>query len=364
MRRRPTSSLPGLTRQSILLRKKIDARVKAAHDGVKFLRRRTFITLLAAAAAWPLVALAQSAGRMRRVGIVVPYLKGDAEYELRVRTLRQELAKLGWTEGGNIQFDERWTADDMSRVWGDAASLMASNPDVVVATGGRVVPVLMQLSRSIPIVVPGVSDPVGVGWAQSLARPGGNVTGFTFLELSIFGKILETLKQIAPAARRVAFIYNPDNPSAVFFRRAFEAAAPPLAIESLVVPIHGLVDIERSMASLAEQQNAAVLFPPDLTTQALREEVVALAARHRLPAIYTDAMFVKIGGLASYAPDRLEIYRHAAGYVDRILRGEKAGDLPFQQPTKFELVINLKTAKSLGLTIPETLLVAADEVIE
>jgi putative tryptophan/tyrosine transport system substrate-binding protein len=150
----------------------------------------------------------------------------------------------------------------------------------------------------------------------------------------------------------------------VFFGRAFEAAAPPLAFEPLVVPIHGLADIERSMASLAEQQNTAVLFPPDLTTQALREEVVALAARHRLPAIYTEAMFVKIGGLASYAPDRLDIYRRAAGYVDRILRGEKAGDLPFQQPTKFEFVINLKTAKALGLTIPETLLVAADEVIE
>jgi ABC-type uncharacterized transport system substrate-binding protein len=190
------------------------------------------------------------------------------------------------------------------------------------------------------------------------------ITGFTNLELSIFGKVLETLKQIAPATRRVAFIYNPDNPSAVFFRRAFEAAAPPLAIEPLVVPIHGLADIERSMASLAEQQNTAVLFPPDLTTQALREEVVALAARHRLPAIYTDAIFVKIGGLASYAPNRLEIVRRAAGYVDRILRGEKAGDLPFQQPTKFELVFNLKTAKALGLTIPETLLVAADEVIE
>src|SRR5439155_3019399 len=198
--RRPTVSLPGLTRQSILLRKKMDARVKPAHDeprGDTFqMERRAFISLLgAAAAAWPLAARAQSAGRMRRVGIVMPYPKGDAEYESRARALRQELAKLGWIEGSNVQFDERWTTDDMSRVRADAASLMASNPDVVVATGGRVVPVLMQLSRSIPIVVPGVSDPVGVGWVQSLARPGGNVTGFTFLELSIFGKMLETLKQ-------------------------------------------------------------------------------------------------------------------------------------------------------------------------
>jgi putative ABC transport system substrate-binding protein len=330
------------------------------------MRRREFITLLGgAAAAWPLAARAQQgAGRMRRVGIVMPYPKGDAEYEVRAGALRQELGKLGWTEGSNIQFDERWTTDDMSRVWAEAASLMASNPDVVVATGARVVPVLKQLSRSIPIVIPGMSDPVGVGWVQSLARPGGNVTGFTNLELSVFGKMLETLKQIAPAADRVAFIYHPDNSSAVFFKRAFEAAAGPLAIAPLIVPIHGLADIDRSMASLAEQQNAAVLFPPDLTTQALRVEVVALAARHRLPAIYTDAMFVKIGGLASYAPDRLDIYRRAAGYVDRILHGERASDLPFQQPTKFEFVINLKTAKALGLTIPETLLVAADEVIE
>jgi len=327
------------------------------------IKRREFIILVGSAAGvWPLAARAQQ--RVRRVGIVMPYPKGDAEYEVRAGALREELAKLGWTEGSNIQFDERWTTDDMSRVWADAASLMASNPDVVVATGGRVVPVLMQLSRSVPIVVPGVSDPVGVGWVQSLARPGGNVTGFTNLELSVFGKILETLKQIAPATRRVAFIYNPDNPSAVFFRRAFEAAAPPLAIEPLVFTIHRLADIDRSMAGLAEQQNAAVVFPPDLTTQALREEVVALAERHRLPAIYTDAMFVKIGGLASYAPDRLDIYRRAAGYVDRILRGEKASDLPFQQPTKFELVINLKTAKALGLDVPSTILATADEVIE
>jgi putative ABC transport system substrate-binding protein len=295
---------------------------------------------------------------------VIPYQKGDAEYETRVRALRQELAKLGWTEGSNIQFDERWTADDMNVVRAETASLMASNPDVVVATGGRVVPLLMQLSRSIPIVVPGVSDPVGVGWVQSLARPGGNITGFTSLEFSMFGKMLETLREIAPATHRVAFIYNPDNPIAVFFQRAFQAAADRLAIAPVVVPIHQPADIDRGMASLAEQHNAAVLIPPDLTLQALREEVVTFAARHRLPAIYADAVFVKVGGLASYGPDRLDIYRRAASYVDRILHGEKPGDLPFQQPTKFELVINLKTAKALGLTVPLTLQAAADEVIE
>ena len=330
------------------------------------IRRREFIaTLGGATVVWPLAARAQQgAGRMRRVGIVMPYPKGDAEAESRARALRQELAKLGWSEGSNIQFDERWTTDDMNVVRAETVSLMASNPDVVVSTGGRVVPLLMQLSRSVPIVVPGISDPVGIGRVESLARPGGNVTGFTNLELSMFGKMLETLKQIAPATDRVGFLYNADNASAVFYRRAFEAAADPVVIAPLIVPIHGLADIDRAMASLAEQRNAAVLFPPDLTVQALRAEVVALAARRRLPAIYTDAVFVKIGGLASYGADRMDLYRRTAGYVDRILRGEKPGELPFQQPTKFEFVINLKTAKALGLAIPDKLLAFADEVIE
>ncbi len=329
------------------------------------MRRREFIAFLGgAAAAWPVAAGAQQGDRMRRVGIVAPYPKGDTEYEIRVRALRQELARLGWTEGGTVQFDERWTTDNMDLVRANAASLMASNPDVVVASGGRVIPILMQLSRSVPIVIPGASDPVGVGWVQSLARPGGNVTGFTMFELSILGKTLETLKQIAPATVRVAFIYNPDNPNTVFYRRAFEAAAGPLAVEPIIVPIHGVADIERAAASLAERPNAAVFFAPDITVQALREEVVALVARHRLPAIYADAVFVKVGGLASYGADRVDLFRRTAGYVDRILRGEKPGDLPFQQPTKYQLIINLKTAKALGIELAPTVLALADEVIE
>jgi putative tryptophan/tyrosine transport system substrate-binding protein len=241
---------------------------------------------------------------------------------------------------------------------------MASNPDVVVATGGRVVPILMQLSRSIPIVLPGASDPVGVGYVASLARPGGNVTGFTLFELSMLGKSLETLKQIAPAVVRVALIYNPDNPNTVFYRRTLEAAAGSLAVEPIAVPIHGLADIDRAVASLADRQNAGVFFVPDITLIGLRNEVVALVARRRLPAIYSDSVFVKVGGLASYATDRIDMFRRAAGYVDRILRGEKPGDLPFQQPTKYQLMINLKTAKALGLEIPPNVLALADEVIE
>jgi len=327
--------------------------------------RRRFVRLLGgAAAAWPLAAQAQQDERVRRVGIVMPYPRGDSENEARVRAFKQELAKLGWTDGGNIRFDERWTTDDMSRVWAEAASLMASNPDVVVATGGRVVPVLMQLSRSIPIVLPGVSDPVGVGWVQSLAHPGGNVTGFTSLELSTLGKSLEILKQIAPAVVRVALIYNPDNPNSVHYRRISEAASAPLAIEVIDHPIHGLADIDRAVTNLADRGNSGIFFLPDLTTNALRDDVVGLVARRRVPAIYSEPFFVKLGGLAFYGADRLEGFRRSAGYVDRILRGEKPGDLPFQQPTKYELILNRTAAKALGLELSPALLALADEVIE
>ena len=333
------------------------------------MNRRGFITLLGGAAAapsflWPLAARAQQGDRMRRVGILMPFPKGDTEQGTRVRAFRQELGKLGWTDGGNVQFDERWTADNMDVVRANATSLMASNPDAVLATGGRVIPILMQLSRSIPIVIPGSSDPVAVGWVTSLSRPGGNITGFTLFEISIVGKSLEILKQIAPATVRVALIYNPDNPNSVFYRRTFEAAAGPLAVEPIAVPIHGFADIDHAVASLADRQDTGVLFPPDVTTAALRDEVVALVARRRLPAIYSDPVFVKIGGLASYGPDRIDLFRRSAGYVDRILRGEKAGDLPFQQPTKYQLMVNLKAAKALGLELSPTLLALVDEVIE
>jgi putative tryptophan/tyrosine transport system substrate-binding protein len=328
------------------------------------MKRRAFITLVGCAAAWPLAGRAQQPGRVRRVGILMPYPKGDSEHEARVRAFKQELAKLGWTDGANVRFDEHWTTDNMDMVRSHAASVVASNPDIIVTTGGRVVPVFMRLTRSIPMVLPSASDPVGVGYAQSLAHPGGNVTGFTALELSILGKSLEILKQIAPATVRVALIYNPDNPNSVVYRRISEAASAPLAIEPIDLPIHGMADIDRAVASLAERGNSGIFFLPDLTISALRDDVVGLVARRRVPAIYSEPFFVKLGGLAFYGADRMEGFRRSAGYVDRILRGEKPGDLPFQQPTKFELAINLKTAKALGLTVPPGLLVAADEVIE
>jgi putative tryptophan/tyrosine transport system substrate-binding protein len=326
--------------------------------------RREFMTLIGGAAALPLAARAQQPERMRRIGIVMPFAKGDREGEARIRALKQELAKLGWTDGGNIQFDERWPADNMDLVRSHAASLVASNPDIIVASGGRIVPVLMRLTRSIPIVLPGATDPVGVGWAQSLARPGGNVTGFTAFELAMLGKSLEILKQIAPAVVRVALIYNPDNPNSVHYRRISEGASARLAIETVDHPIHGLADIDRAVASLADRGNSGIFFLPDITTNALRDDVVALVARRRVPAIYSDSFFVKIGGLAFYGPDRTDLFRRSAGYVDRILRGEKPGDLPFQQPTKYELMINRTAAEALSLELSPALLALADEVIE
>jgi len=329
------------------------------------LKRREFITMLASTAtAWPLAARAQQSEAVRRIGIVMPFAKGDSEGEARIRAFKQELAKLGWTDGGNIQFDERWPADNMDLVRSHAASLVASNPDIIVASGGRIVPVLMRLTRSIPIVLPGATDPVGVGWTQSLARPGGNVTGFTAFELAMLGKSLEILKQIAPAVVRVALIYNPDNPNSVHYRRISEGASARLAIETVDHPIHGLPDIERAITSLAKRGNNGIFFLPDITTNAVRDDVVALVARHRVPAIYSDLFFVKIGGLAFYGPDRMEGFRRSAGYVDRILRGEKPGDLPFQQPTKYELMVNRTAAKALGLELSPALLALADEVIE
>jgi putative tryptophan/tyrosine transport system substrate-binding protein len=233
------------------------------------MKRRQFITLLGGAAvAWPLAARGQQDTRVRRVGIVMPYTKGDSEIEGRVHSFKRELAKLGWEEGGNIEFVEHWTTDNMERIWAEAAALVASNPDIMIASGGRLVPVLMRLTRSIPIVLPGASDPVGVGWAQSLARPGGNVTGFTNFELSMLGKSVEILKQIAPATIRVALIYNPDNPNSLFYRRISELASAPLSIEPIDLPIHGLADIERIVASLADRGDSGIFFLPDITTNA------------------------------------------------------------------------------------------------
>jgi ABC-type uncharacterized transport system substrate-binding protein len=328
------------------------------------IRRRQFITLLGGAASWPLAARAQQTERMRRVGILMPYPPTDVEVQARVQAFREELARLGWTRGRNIQFDERWTMDNMDLVRANAVNLLELKPDLVIALGGRVIPILMQLTRSVPIIIPGASDPLETGIAQSLARPGGNVTGFTIFELSIFGKWLEIMKQIAPGTSRVAMIFNPDNPNAALYKRLFETDAGPLSVQAIIAPIHGIADIDRVIETLAQQPNGGVLFPPDITITQLRDQLIATVARRRVPAIYSDRIMVKSGGLVSYDADRIDIFRRTASYVDRVLRGEKPGDLPFQQPTKYQLTINLKTASTLGLEVPPTLLARADEVIE
>jgi putative ABC transport system substrate-binding protein len=252
----------------------------------------------------------------------------------------------------------------MDLIRANAASLLELKPDVIFALGGRVIPVLIMKTSSVPIVFPSGGDPVGTGWVKSLARPGGNITGFSSFEFSVIGKMLEILLQIAPGTSRVAFIYNPNNRNAAFYARSFERFAAPLAVAPIMVPIHGIAELEGALGNFAKSPNGALFFAPDITITALRDAFVALAAQHRLPAIYSDPVLVKSGGLLSYSPDRVDLFRRAASYVDRILRGEKPADLPVQQPTKYQLTLNLKTAKALGLEVPSALLALADEVIE
>jgi putative tryptophan/tyrosine transport system substrate-binding protein len=329
------------------------------------MRRRTFIAGLGGAAAWPVVAWAQQQPeRMRRIGILMPFPPGNATAQERVRAFREELRKRGWASSVNVQFDERWTVDNMELIHSAAENLVELKPDVILAAGGRVIPILMKLTRSIPIVYPGGTEPVARGYVESLAHPGGNVTGFAVMENSVIGKQLQTLKEIAPHLTRISMIYNPDNPAGAIAARAFEDAARPLGVEATIVHIHGLSDIERAAETIARQDNGGIFVALDVTIEGLARQTVATIAQHRLPAIYPDRLFVVGGGLVSYGADRTDLFRRAATYVDRILRGEKPGDLPYQQPTKYDLVINLGAAKALGLTIPPKLLFTADEVIE
>jgi len=328
------------------------------------MKRREFIAALGSAAVLhPLTGLAQGE-RVRRIGVLMPYPSDGTEAQSRMRAFREELRKRGWAAGVNVRFDERWTGDNMDLIRSSAVALVASNPDVILAVGGRVIPILMEKTRTVPIVIPGGSEPVERGYVESLAHPGGNVTGFASAEVSVVGKMLQTLKEMAPQVAHVAIIYNPDNPGASLYAKAFTAAAEPLGVEPIVAHIHGLSDIERTVAAVAAKTGGGIIVASDLTIEALAEQTVALIERYRLPAIYPQRSFVLHGGLVFYGTDRGDVYRGAASYVDRILRGEKAGDLPYQQPTNYQLVINMKTAKALGLSIPPRLLFTADEVIE
>jgi putative ABC transport system substrate-binding protein len=329
------------------------------------MRRREFLGALGSAVVLrPIAAPAQQGERLRRIGILMPFPSSSPEAQARVRAFREELRKRGWAAGINVQFEERWTGDNMDLIRSAAAKLVELNPDVIVAVGGRVIPILMTQTRTIPIVIPGGADPVARGYVESLAHPGGNVTGFALMEISVIGKMLQTLKDISSGVTHVSMIYNPDNPATALFARAFAAAAEPLGVEPAVAQVHDLSDIERVVAATAAKPDGGVLVPPDITIEALAEQTIAAVARSRMPAIYPQRSFVLSGGLIYYGTDRVDLYRNAATYVDRILRGEKVGDLPYQQPTKYELVINMKTARELGLSIPPRLLFTADEVIE
>jgi putative tryptophan/tyrosine transport system substrate-binding protein len=300
---------------------------------------------------------------VRRIGVLVSLASDDPESQTRLTVFVQALQELGWTVGRNLQIDYRWVADDFERGRRVAAELVALAPDVIFASGGTAAYPLQQATRTVPIVFAAAADPVGGGLVASLARPGGNATGFTAFEFSIGGKWLELLKQIAPHVRRVAVMRTPSLGGGAQFG-AIQGAAPTLGVEVTPIGMSDVDEVERGLAAFARQANGGLIVTGSAFAQVHREQIVALAARHRLPAVYSYRYFATVGGLISYGPKIADQYHAAAGYVDRILKGEKPADLPVQAPTKFELVLNLKTAKALGLTVPPTLLATADEVIE
>jgi putative ABC transport system substrate-binding protein len=316
------------------------------------------------AAAWPRGARGQQHGQMRRIGILLPATANDAQYQARLAAVHQGLALLGWTIGRNVRIDTRWATANAAEVRRHAAELAAVAPDVILAHGGVVVGALLQATRTVPIVFPVAADPVGAGLVDSLARPGGNATGFLEFEYSMAGKWLELLKEIAPSVNRAAVLRDTSLGTGAGQFAAIQAVAPLLRIEVIPVNVQKAAEIERAIATFARSSNGGQIVTGGGATQLHRDLIITLAARHKLPAVYNERTFAAGGGLISYGPDYLDQYRLAAGYVDRILKGEKPADLPVQAPTKYELVINLKTARALGLDVPATVLARADEVIE
>jgi putative ABC transport system substrate-binding protein len=326
--------------------------------------RREFITLLGGAAAWPLAARAQQPEQMRRIGVLTNLVADDPEAQARVGAFLQGLQELGWAVGRNMRIEYRWGAGDADRTRGYAAELVALAPDVILTSGASALAPLLQATRSVPVVFAQVPDPVGAGFVNSLARPGGNTTGFITYEYGLSGKWLELLTQIAPSVTRAAVIRDPAVSAGTGQWGAIQAVAPSVRVLVSPVNVRDAGEIERDVAAFAHGSNSGLIVTASALAIRHRNLIVTLAARHRLPAVYYQRGFVTGGGLISYGPDFIDQYRRAAGYVDRILKGEKPADLPVQAPTKYELVINLKTAKALGLTVPDTLLARADEVIE
>ena len=328
------------------------------------MRRREFMVLLGGAAvASPLAAQAQQGERVRRIGILLPGAADDAEFQTRVAAFHQALALLGWSIGRNVRIDIRWAGTNAAEIRRHAAELAALAPDVILAHGESTVAPLLHATRSVPIVFPIVADPVAAGFVDSLARPGGNATGFMVFEYSLSGKWLALLKEIAPGVTSVAILRDPSTPTGPAQFGIIQGMAPSVGVEVLPVNVRDAGEIERAIAAFARAPNGGLIVTPGSSAQRHRELIITLAARHKLPTVYHNRYFVADGGLVSYGADFIDQYRLAAGYVDRILKGEKPGDLPVQAPTKYELAINLKTAKALGIEVPSTLLARADEVI-
>ena len=312
----------------------------------------------------PVAAHAQQAERMRHIGILLPAVADDTAFQARLGTFQQALALSGWTIGRNVRIDIRWAGASPSDTRWHAAELVALAPDVIVAHGAGAVAASLQATRTVPIVFPILGDPVGAGFVDSLARPGGNVTGFMNFEFSMGGKWLEVLKQIAPGVARAAVLRDTIEGSGTSQFAAIQAVAPALRVDISPVNMHDAVEIERAVGAFARSGNGGLIVTASAASQRHRNLIITLAARDKLPAVYFERAFIAAGGLVSYGPDYLDQYRRAAGYVDRILKGEKPADLPVQAPTKYETVVNLKTAKALGLDIPAAVLARADEVIE
>jgi len=327
------------------------------------MKRREFITLLGGAAAWPLMAHAQQSERMRLVGVLMHATSDEPESQARLVAFAQGLQEAGWSVGRNVRIETRWSTGDVSRLRRDAAELVALTPDVVLAGVGATIPALLETSRTVPIVFAQGLDPVGAGFVESLARPGGNATGFTQFEYSLSGKWIEMLKEVAPGVTRVG-VLREAGPAGIGQWAIIQAVAQASGVELSPINLRDPSEIERAVTAFARAPSSGLIAVVSASSQFHRELIVSLAARHQLPAVYPYRFFVTGGGLMSYGPDLINQYRRAASYVDRILKGEKPGDLPVQAATKFELAINLKTAKALGLEVPPTVLARADEVIE
>jgi putative ABC transport system substrate-binding protein len=327
-------------------------------------KRRTFIAGLGSAAAWPLAARAQQGDRVRRIGVLIAFDENDPEQKRRVSAFTQALAGLGWTDGRNVRMDLRWGGGDTNRIRALAQELVGLQPDIILTDSTPSTAAVQRETRTIPIVFASVTDPVGSGFVARLDRTGGNITGFATFEATLGGKWLELLSEIAPGLKRAAIMFNPDTATASTFMPSLEAAARSLQVAPIIAPVHSDAEIETAIIALGGQPRGGLVLLPDAWMLGHRASIISAAARNNVPAVYAVSAFARDGGLLFYGIDSVDLFRRAASYVDRILRSAKPAELPVQLPTKFEMIVNLKTAKALGLTVPQSILLSADEVIQ